>query len=158
MQVKKGPRNHFGDRHQLPVPALRFFFFYFFYLQDPDSSHTRVNIGVCWWWGCLHSADLWSRHRCTNSAPKENRRFTDEGRVRQRKQKKEEQRKCEVWKFVEVLKVLKMDCHSVVGSGTSNYWVTFVAQSQFVRDPDQMLVDLDLEGLEAFESRGILQH
>ena len=31
---------------------------------------------------------------------------------------------------MEVLKVLKMDCHSVVGSG--NYWVTFVAQSQFV--------------------------
>ena len=55
------------------------------------------------------------------------------GGVRQRKQKKEEeQRKCEVWKFVEVLKVLKMDCHSVVGSGTSNYWVTVVAQSQFV--------------------------
>ena len=58
---------------------------------------------------------------------KRNRRFTDEGRVRQRKQEKEEeQRKCEVWRFVEVLKVLKMDYHSVVGSGTSNYWVTFV--------------------------------
>ena len=51
--------------------------------------------------------------------------------MRQRKQKKEEeQSKSEVWKFAEVLKVLKMDCHSVVGSG--NYWVTFVAQSQFV--------------------------
>ena len=49
------------------------------------------------------------------------------GGVRQRKQEKEEkQRKCEVWRFVEVLKVLKMDYHSVVGSGTSNYWVTFV--------------------------------
>ena len=29
-----------------------------------------------------------------------------------------------------LLKVLQMDYHSVVGSG--NYWVTFVAQSQFV--------------------------
>ena len=38
------------------------------------------------------------------------------GGKRQRKQKKEEeQRKWEVWKFVEVLKVLKMDYHSVVG-------------------------------------------
>ena len=51
--------------------------------------------------------------------------------VRQRKQEKEEgQRKWEVWTFVEVLKVLKMDYHGVVGSG--NYLVTFVAQSQFV--------------------------
>ena len=31
---------------------------------------------------------------------------------------------------MEVLNVLKMDYHSKVGSG--NYWVTFVAQSQFV--------------------------
>ena len=31
---------------------------------------------------------------------------------------------------MEVLKVLKMDYHSVVGSG--NYWVTFVAHSHFV--------------------------
>ena len=31
---------------------------------------------------------------------------------------------------MEVLKVLKVDYHSVVGSG--DYWVTFVAQSQFV--------------------------
>ena len=60
-----------------------------------------------------------------------NRGFTDEGRVETKETKKEEgQRKWEVWKFVGVLKVLKMDYHSVVGSG--NYWVTFVAQSQFV--------------------------
>ena len=86
---------------------------------------------MCWWWGCLHSADLWSRRRCTSSAPKETEDSRMKGGVRQRKQKKEEeQSKSEVWKFVEVLKVLKMDCHSVVGSG--NYWVTFVAQSQFV--------------------------
>ena len=105
--------------------------FFFYYLQNPDSSHTRVNFGVCWWWGCLHSADLWSRRRCTSSAPKETEDSRMKGGVRQRKQKKEEeQSKSEVWKFVEMLKVLKMDCHSVVGSG--NYWVTFVAQSQFV--------------------------
>ena len=104
--------------------------FFFFFLQNPDSSHTRVNFGVCWWWGCLHSADLWSRRRCTSSAPKETEDSRIKGGVRQRKQKKEEeQSKSEVWKFVEVLKVLKMDCHSVVGSG--NYWVTFVAQSQW---------------------------
>ena len=63
---------------------------------------------------------------------KRNRGFMDEGReeTRQRKQKKgEEQKKWEVWKFVEVLKVVKVDYHSVVGSG--NYWVAFVAQSQF---------------------------
>ena len=90
-----------------------------------------MNFGVCWWWGCLHSADLWSRRRCTSSAPKETEDSRMKGGVRQRKQKKEEeQSKSEVWKFVEVLRVLKMDCHSVVGSG--NYWVTFVAQSQFV--------------------------
>ena len=42
---------------------------------------------------------------------KRNRRFTDEGRVETKETKKEEeQRKWEVWKFVEVLKVLKMDC------------------------------------------------
>ena len=47
--------------------------FFFSYLQDPDSGHTRVNFGVCWWWGCLHSADLWYmyRRRNTSSAPKE---------------------------------------------------------------------------------------
>ena len=105
-------------------------FFFFFFLSTRsrlDSSHTRVNFGVCWWWGCLHSADLWSRRRCTSSAPKETEDSRMKGGVRQRKQEKEkEQRKCEVWRFVEVLKVLKMDYHSVVGSGTSNYWVTFV--------------------------------
>ena len=54
------------------------------------------------------------------------------GLLRQRKQKKEqEHRKWEVWKFVEVLKVLKMDYHNVVGSG--NFWVTFVAPSQFAQ-------------------------
>ena len=78
----------------------------------------------------MHSADLWSRRRCTSSAPKE-RGFTDEGRAEAKETKeKEEQRKWEVWKFVEELTVLKMDYHGAVGSG--NYWVTFVAQSQFV--------------------------
>ena len=59
---------------------------------------------------------------------KRNRGFTDEGRVETKETKKEnEQRKWDVWKFVEVLRVLKMDYHSVVGSG--KYWVTFVAQA-----------------------------
>ena len=56
----------------LSFPSSSFFIYiYIFYLQNPDSSHTRVNFGVCWWWGCLHSADLWSRRRCTSSTPKE---------------------------------------------------------------------------------------
>ena len=40
--------------------------------------------------------------------------------------------------------------------GSDSYWVTFVAQSQFVLI--RWLWAVDLEGLEAFESRGILQH
>ena len=48
---------------------------FFNYLQDPDSSHTRVNFVVCWWLGYLHSADQWSRRRCTSSAPKKKQRI-----------------------------------------------------------------------------------
>ena len=133
-------------------------FFYFYYLQDPDSSHTRVNFGVCR--GCLHSADLWSRRRCpAGQCIKRNRSHDSQikGGVRQRKQKKEEdQRKWEAWKFVEVLKVLKMDYHSVVGSG--NYSVTFVAQSQFVLISGCLWTLILKASEEACESRGILQH
>ena len=33
-------------------------YFFFFYKIQTAVTHARVNFGVCWWWGCLRSADL----------------------------------------------------------------------------------------------------
>ena len=57
---------------------------------------------------------------------------------------------------MEVLKVLKVDYHSVVGSG--NYWVTFVAQSQFFFKKLDFLISIGLHVLRDFRLDGIQQH
>ena len=41
-----------------------FFKIFFEFTRSRLQSH-EGEFGVCWWWGCLHSADLWSRCRCT---------------------------------------------------------------------------------------------
>ena len=109
-----------GARGKSPLPRLRrscssgrtrscfFFLFTRSRLQSHEGEFwSMLMVGLPALSRPVVSASL--HKQCT----KRNRGFTDEGRVETKETKKEEeQRKWEVWKFVEALKVLKMDYHT----------------------------------------------
>ena len=104
------------------------FFFFFYKNQTPVTQGEFWSVLVVGLSALSRPVVSASLHKqCT----KRNGGFTVEGKVETRETIERGRTEVgEVWIFVEVLKVLKVDYHSVVGSG--NYWVTIVAQSQFL--------------------------